>query len=253
VSVSRRAIVFGGVGLALASCRKTESPGSSPLVVFAAASLREVITALGGVFERNSGTKVTTVFEATSRLAKQIEEGARCDVFLSADEVWMDALATKGLVLPSSRRDVASTELVVVVPREGAASLASPQDLARVKRLAVAGENVPAGRYARAALASTGVMSSVSASLVSGDSVRVALEWVASGSADAGIVYATDARIEPKVRVAFTFAPGTHPKIRYPAAISKASEGRKEARAFFDLLLSADGKRVFAEAGFHEP
>ena len=242
----RRALLSATTALAL-SCRRE---ARAPLVVFAAASLREVTTAIAERWTARSGLPVRETFDATPRLARLVLAGAACDVFLSADEAWMDELAAHDAIAGETRRDVAANELVAIVPAASTAPLTSARDLTRQKRLALAGENVPAGRYARAALRSTGVWSEVEPHVVSGDSVRVALEWVARGEADAGIVYASDVRAEPRVKAAFTFAKETHPPIRYAAAVLRAAAHPREAASFLDAFGDEAGLRTLAEAGF---
>lgn len=220
------------------------------LTVYAAASLTEVMPALAAAWTARGHPPVRFVFDASSRLAKQIEAGAPADVFVAADAAWMDHLAGRGAVDAATRVTLATNTLVAVVPAGAPFVPAGPADLARpeVARLAVAGENVPAGRYARAALADR--WPTLAPRVVSGDSVRTVLAWVATGEASAGVVYATDARVEPRVRVAFTFPADRHPPVVYPAAVVAGAASPAAARAFLDWCRGDEARATWQAAGF---
>jgi molybdate transport system permease protein len=245
------------LGAALALClplpaRARQPSSSAPegeLLVLAAASLTDVLPHVADAWTARSGLPVRFSFAATSRLAPQAVQGAPADVFFSADRTWMDWLVERGGVDPSAVRDFLGNELVVVVP-VGRPAPAGPEGLASLARLALAGENVPAGRYAEEALRATGVWDTVSDRIVRGGSVRGALEWVARGEADAGIVYATDALAQSGVEVAFAFPAGSHRPIRYPAAVLTRSTHADVARAFLDFAAGPEAARIFREAGF---
>lgn len=226
---------------------------AAPLTVLAAASLTEVLQQLGASWQAKGNGAVRFSFDASSRLAKQVESGAPADAFFSADQEWMDWLDARGLV--ADRVTLAGNTLVTVVRNDAPTPPADAKGLAgpAIHRLAMAGENVPAGRYGRAALRSLGVWDAVKDRVVNGDSVRAALTWVATGEADAGVVYATDARVEPRVRVAFTFLASSHPPIAYPAAALRGSAHLADARAFVAFCASAEARAVFAAAGFTPP
>lgn len=218
------------------------------LTVFAAASLTDALPDVADAWVAGGGQPVSFTFDSSSKLAKQLASGQPADVFFSADAAWMDDVAGKGLIDPETRVDLLGNALVLVVPA-GAPDVG----LADVERLAMAGENVPAGRYGRAALRSQGAWDAVSPRVVSGDDVRTALGWVATGEADAGVVYATDARAEPRVRVASTFPAGSHPPIVYPAAVVTASDQREDAGHFLAFCASDAGMDLFRAAGFTAP
>lgn len=226
-------------------------PAEDPpeLVAFAAASLTDVLPALAADWQAESGHAVRLTFESSSKLAKQLESGQPADLFFSADGAWMDHLARQDLVV--DRRDLLTNQLVAVVPADAAFVPASASALgdARVERIAMAGEHVPAGRYGRAALDSLGVWSAVAPRVVSGDDVRTALAWVAAGEVDVGIVYTTDAASSPGVRVAFAFPPESHAPIVYPAAVMASSTHPEEAAAFLDFCRG-QGRARFEAAGF---
>jgi molybdate transport system substrate-binding protein len=222
------------------------------LHVLAAASLADALPEVAASFS-DGGTKVEMVFDATSRLAAQIEAGAPADVFISADAEWMDTLASKHLVLADTRHDLLGNRLVVVVPKDAAQSPKDVNGLRTTNRLALAGANVPAGKYARAALEHEGVLADVQAIIVEGESVRTALAWVAKGEADAAIVYATDARIEPAVDVAFELPADSHPPIVYPIAALAERDHEAAARRFVDHARSDESRAIFERAGFAPP
>ena len=222
------------------------------LVVLAPASLSDVLPKAASAWRAHGGLPVAFSFDATSRLARQIEQGAPADVFISADEAWMDRLAGEGKLSNETRRDLASTRLAVVVPAASRTKLSKPQDLAKagLKRLALADENVPAGRYARAALDHFGLWDAVAPSVVRGDNVRTVLRWVAKGDAEAGVVYETDARAERRVATAFLFPDASHEPIVYPAAALARADQPTQAQRFIDFLAGPKGRDIFKSAGF---
>lgn len=201
--------------LALAGC--DHRPTGDRATVFAASSLRELVTEVAGEWSRRSGVEVELRFEASSTLARQIGEGARADVYVSAAPEWVDA------VRPPERYDWLSNRLVLVVRTD-----APDVDLRHLESLALAGEHVPAGRYARAALERLGI--EMPARTIQGANVRDVLAKVGEGGAEAGIVYATDAAIDPATRIAFTFPPESHAPILYTVALlSERGRGPFEA------------------------
>ncbi len=214
-----------------------------PILTLAASSLTDILPSAADVWTSRSGTPVRFSFDATSRLAPQIEAGAPADVFVSADWAWIDWLRQRDLLLEGSVREIARNRLVLVVPAPGL------EELARLGTIAVGGENVPAGRYAREALLTAGVLDELAPRLVTGGSVRGVLEWVARGEVDGGIVYRTDALVEPDVRLAFVLPDTLHPAVRYGAAVLRTSPRAAEAGAFVDFLAEAAGG-VFDDAGF---
>lgn len=224
----------------------------SALLVLAAASLTDVLPRVAEVWERDGGVPIRFSFDATSRLAPQALQGAPADLFFSADEEWMDWVGERDGLLPDTRVDLLENALVVVVPAGGSFLPRGPAGLLdpAVRHLAVAGENVPAGRYAQAALESSGVWGAVRGRVVRAGNVRGALEWVALGEAQAGIVYRTDAQAEPRVRVAFAFPPESHPSIVYPAAVLRRAPLPQVARAFLAFCQSRTGGQIFRGEGF---
>ena len=227
---------------------------AAPLTVFAAASLTNALQAAGAIYQKETGAKVVFSFAASSVLAKQIDASRGADLYISADEKWMDFLQQRGRIVNASRADLLGNELVLIAPKTSKVSVAIGPHFALMKalgggRLAVADtDTVPAGRYARAALTSLGVWDEASAHLAAAENVRVALAYVARGEAPLGIVYRTDAMVEPTVKIVGTFPAGSHPPIVYPAALVKGAQ--PGAAAFLKFLSSAKARAVFEKAGF---
>ena len=226
-----------------------------PLTIFAAASLTNALEDVGRAYTRTSGQPVRFSFASSSVVARQLEGGARADLFFSADIDWMDYVAARNLIDKATRRNILRGRLALIAPRANNVRLAIGPDfplvtaLGRRGRLATGDPDyVPVGRYARAALLSLGVWNEVAARLVRADNVRVALTYVARGEAPLGIVYETDARIEPGVRVVGLFPPDSHPPIVYPAALTRrAGPG---ARAFYNFARGPTGDAIFRRYGF---
>jgi molybdate transport system substrate-binding protein len=235
------------------------APKAASLTVFAAASLTNALQDIGALWTARHHTKVVFSFASSSTLAQQIEHGAPAALFVSADEKWMDDLASHDGIVAASRLDLVGNSLVLVEP----AATLKPIVLAKGAHLdAVLGPNgrlavgdpahVPAGIYARQALEALGLWDSVKARLAPADSVRSALRLVELGEAPAGIVYATDVKVAPKLGVAGTFPAESHDPIRYPAALV-AHQATQEARAFLAFLRSPEAKDVFLHYGFTAP
>jgi molybdate transport system substrate-binding protein len=228
------------------------------VTVFAAASMSEVLEDIGRSYTQQTGTPLRFSFAASSALARQIESGAPAGVFVSADEDWMDYLATRGLIRKDSRVDVAGNALVLVAPADSRLQLKIAPHFALLQALGTRGriatgdpDSVPAGKYARAALKSLGVWDSVASRIVPAENVRSALNFVSLGEAPLGIVYATDAHGNNKVRVVDTFPADTHDPITYPAAVT--SRGDDQATAFVQFLRGSQAQAIFAKYGFTPP
>jgi molybdate transport system substrate-binding protein len=229
------------------------SMSAAELRVHAAASLSDALTEIGSVWESRGGPRLRFNFGGSSLLARQIEEGAPADVFVSADEAKMDALDRKGLIVRDSRRALLSNALVVIVPADSTLTLKSAADLAspRVTRLALAEPSTaPAGIYAKQWLERTGVWPKVSSKVVTTENVRGALLAVEGGNVDAGVVYATDAKIAKGVRVAYIVAGPDAPSISYPAAVLSESADPVAARRLVVFLGSSEAKEIFVRHGF---
>jgi molybdate transport system substrate-binding protein len=227
---------------------------SGTITVFAAASLTDALGAVGKAYEAKTGTHVVFSFAASSVLAKQIEASSGADMFVSADEDWMNDLDKKGLVAPGTRHDLLGNHLVLVAPAglKITIKIAPKFDLVGAlgsSRLAIADPaSVPAGKYGKAALTNLGVWDSVSGKLAIAENVRAALAYVARGETVLGIVYNTDAQIEPRVHVVGTFPDNSHAPIVYPVALVKG--GKPAAADFEKFLSSATATGIFKKAGF---
>ena len=221
------------------------------LTVFAAASLTNALQEIVA-----GRTDVRFSFAASSTLARQIEQGAAADLFLSADEAWMDYLVQRGLIAPETRIAPLSNALVLVAPAGQAkpVTLAPGLDLAALLgpggRL-VTGDpaHVPVGRYARQALEKLGLWAVAESRLARAENVRAALLLVERGEAPYGIVYSTDAAITRKVKVVATFPADSHPPISYPMAVVKSRDG-PAARALLAELSGPAAKAIYAKNGF---
>lgn len=232
--------------------------GADTVTVFAAASLKNALDEVAAAFTAATGTRVTASYAASSALARQIEAAAPADIFFPADAEWMDYLVERGLIDAASRVDLLGNRIVLIAPAASPVALAVGPGMALRPalgdgRLAMASTAaVPAGRYGKAALTNLGVWEEVADRLVEAENVRGALAFVAEGEAPLGIVYATDAAAEPKVKVVGAFPEETHPPIVYPAALLAGSENQAAAD-FLAFLQTAEAAALFARHGFTAP
>ena len=228
------------------------------LLVFAAASLNESLTEAGNAYAAQGHPAPSFSFAASSALARQIENGAPAGLFLSADEEWMDYLATRKLIAAGSRVALLGNTLVLIAPADRPLNvkLAPGLDLATALKggkLSMADpDNVPAGKYGKAALEKFGAWAAVAPAVIRGDNVRAALAFVERGEAAAGIVYGSDAALTAKVKVAGVFPADSHPAISYPGAVI-AGHDTAEARAFLAFLSTPAAKDIFKRYGFSVP
>ncbi len=240
-----------GVGLLVSA----PAAMAQDVLVLAAASTKNAVEKLAGQFKAKTGMTVTTSFAASSALAKQIENGAPADLFISADLDWMDYLQKKDLIKIDSRVNLLGNDLVVIAPKGSTVKpdLSAGGNLAGQigdGRLATGDpSNVPVGKYAKAALEKLGQWAAVEPKLARADNVRAALALVSRGEAPLGIVYGTDAAVDPGVTVVGTFPQDSYPAIVYPAAIIATSKNGY-ATAFLEYVKSAEGMAVFREFGF---
>ncbi len=222
--------------------------------VFAAASLTDSLKQVADLYHARTGKTVTLSFGASSTLARQIEQGAGADIFFSSDTDWMDYLGKGGHLAVDSRKDLLGNQLVLVAAPDARPlpRIAPGFDLAGALgdgRLAMADPaSVPAGKYGKASLTALRVWDSVSAKVVNAENVRVALEYVARGEAPYGIVYATDAKAAPQVKLAGIFPENSHPPIIYPVALTNTAA--PDAKAFLAFLSGSQARAVFKKAGF---
>ena len=231
----------------------TVSPAPA-LLVFAAASLSDALEQADHAFSTATRIPVRASYAASSVLAKQIEAGARADVFFSADRQWMDYLEQRALLRSGTRRDVLGNALVLIAPADGPVQLKIAPGFALVAalgggRLACADpDSVPAGLYARAALTQLGLWDAVAPRLARAENVRAALAYVARAETPLGIVYRTDAAAEKRVRVVDVFPEQTHPPIVYPAALTSVAQ--PQAAQYLAFLNGPSAREIFARYGF---
>jgi len=224
-------------------------------LILAAASTKDAMIEIAKTYAGKSRGVLKLSVGASGDLAKQIENGAPANIFISADTTWMDYLAGKNLILPDSRKDLLSNRLVLIAPAGSTMSIelkpGAPLAAALGEgKIAVCDpESVPAGRYAKAALIKLGIWDSIAPKVVGAKDVRAALALVGRGEAPAGIVYSTDARLSKKVKVVAVFPDDSHPRIVYPVGIV-AGHDTAEAKAFYDYLSSAEAGAVFEKFGF---
>jgi molybdate transport system substrate-binding protein len=214
--------------------------------------MKGALDEIGAAFKTKSGTGIVATYAATGALAKQIQAAAPADVFISADETWMDELAKTKLINDTTRVDIAGNTLVVIEAK-GANLAVKIDKLAEAlgkEKIALADvKSVPAGKYAKAALEKLGEWKAVEPSIVMQDNVRAALALVAKGEAKLGIVYGSDVKAEPKVEVVAVFAETTHAPIRYPAAVVAASTNA-DAEKFVAFLKGPEAQAIFKKDGF---
>ena len=225
------------------------------LTVFAAASMKNALDDIDAAYTAKTGVKVAVSYAASSTLAKQIEQGAPADVFISADTDWMDYAIGKRTINEPTRVNLLGNSLVLIAPKDSGIDnigIAAGFDLAKLagdSKIATGDvKSVPAGKYAKAALEKLGAWQAAEPKFAMAESVRAALTLVARGEAGLGIVYSTDARVEPGVKVVGTFPAGSHPSIIYPvAATMTAKPGTSDYLAF---LRSTAAKTILERYGF---
>lgn len=225
-------------------------------IVFAAASLKNALDDVAALYKEKTGKGVTLSYAGSSTLATQIEQGAPADIFFSADIDWMDSLEKRNLIDKDSRVTLLGNTIVLVAPTGSDATIEIGPDMPLAELLGSDGhlamanvDSVPAGLYGKAALEHLGVWQSVAGRVVQADNVRAALAFVASGEAPLGIVYATDALVEPAVKLVGVFPRDSHPPILYPVALTSSSKN-PDAGTFLDFLKSEAARPAFEKEGF---
>ncbi len=252
-SMLRRALRIAAIGASLLFAGNAVAQQ-----VFAAASMKDALDALSAAYTRETGKKPVLVYGASSTLARQIEKGAPADLFISADQDWMDYAQKHDLIDVGTRRNLLGNALVLIAPASttGTVDLSSGTDLDAklgTGRLAMGDPaHVPAGLYGKAALEKLGIWSKVQGKVAAADNVRAALLLVARGEAPYGIVYKTDANAEKRVRIAATFPVDSHAPIVYPVAVTKQAN-RSDADPFYRFLLTPTAQATFARFGFSRP
>jgi len=230
------------------------SARAETITVFAAASLKDSLDENAKAYEAKSGDRVVVSYAASSALAKQIEAGAPADIFISADLDWMDYLEQRRLIRTDTRRNLLRNRLALIAPADSKVSveIVPRFPLAKILgngRLAMANPDaVPAGKYGKASLEALGVWNDVQSKVAAAENVRAAMVLVSRGEAPLGIVYRTDAAVDPKVRVVGLFPENTHPPIIYPIAATAA--GKTSATAFLAWLNGSTARGIFQKYGF---
>lgn len=264
VASSRRATLVTMLlclGVVFSACERGASTPSKTtdarrqITVFAAASTADVMRTIAETHEKRTGVQVVFSFDSSSTLAKQIKAGGPAEVFISADQKWMDDVDAAGSLAKGSRIDLLANRLVLVAPKDRPfeARLAKDFDfdksLPDVRRIAIGDPaHVPAGRYAKQALEWLGWWQALEHRLIPASDVRAALRLVELGEADAGIVYSTDSRVSGKVRLIAEFPQESHEPVRYPAALTVRHT--PDAAAFLRSLRDVEATVVFETAGF---
>lgn len=253
------ALALAFVNLPLANAQDARpaetATATKPVVVFAAASLKNALDTIRKAWEAKTGNKLTLSFAASSVIAKQIESGAPVDLFISADLKWMDWLAERKLIDAATRNALLGNTLVLIAPKDSKVELKIEKGFALAAalgdgRLAMGDpKSVPAGTYGQAALTNLGVWDQVSSQVAGAENVRAALAYVARGEAPLGIVYGSDAKSEPQVKVVDTFPANSHPPIVYPVALT-ASSANAEAKKFLEFLSAPEAVKAFEAEGF---
>jgi molybdate transport system substrate-binding protein len=230
------------------------------VTIFAAASLTDALRALAQEWQARGNPAPRLSFAASSALARQIEQGAPADLFLSADEAWANYLQERHLLAAGTRSSPLGNALVLIAPANGAPPLALGRETNLLALLGPSGRlamgdpaHVPAGRYAQAALTWMGQWEAVAPRLARAENVRAALLLVERGEAPLGIVYATDAAASTRVRVLGSFPPGSHEAITYPFALTRRAEGKAQARALLAFLAGPEAAPTWQRFGFTRP
>ncbi|QND34194.1 molybdate ABC transporter substrate-binding protein [Sinorhizobium meliloti] len=243
------------LGVVLAGTAFAPAQAAEKVTVFAAASLKNALDAINGEWLKQTGKEAIVSYAASSALAKQIEQGAPADVFISADLAWMDYLADKKLIKADTRSNLLGNRIVLVSGKSDAPAVEIEPglDLAGLLgdgRLAMgAVDSVPAGKYGKAALEKLGLWPNVAGKVAGAESVRAALLLVSRGEAPYGIVYRTDAAADANVKVVGTFPEDSHPPIIYPVAIT-ADSMNADAAAYLEFVRSPEAAALFQAEGF---
>ncbi len=251
----RLAGYFVALSILLGSNHTPAIAQDKSLTVFAAASMKNALDDIGAAYTAKSGVRIVASYAASSALAKQIEQGAPADLFASADTDWMDYAIAKKTISEPTRVNLLGNSLVLIAPKDSKldkVAIGPGFDLAKLAgdgRIATGDvKAVPSGKYAKAALEKLGAWHAAEPKFAMAESVRAALALVARGEAPLGIVYSTDAKIEPGVRIVGTFPADSHPAIIYPVAATATA--KPEAAAYLTFLRSSAAKTIFEKYGF---
>jgi molybdate transport system substrate-binding protein len=234
---------------------KSAAADAKTITVFAAASMKNALDEANAAYTKKSGVKITASYASSSALAKQIEQAAPTDAFLSADIAWMDYVAKKDAIKASTRINLLGNKIVLIAPKDSKINnvvIEQGFDLAKLAgdgRIATGDvTSVPVGKYAKAALEKLGAWNAAQSKFAMAENVRAALALVSRGEAVLGIVYATDAKVDPGVKIVGNFPEGSHPPIIYPLAATK--DAKPETAAYLSFLRSSDARAIFEKYGF---
>jgi len=251
----RVAGLFAAVVILIASAVSPATAQDKTLTVFAAASMKNALDDIDAAFTVRTGVKVNASYAASSQLAKQIEQGAPADIFVSADTDWMDYATQKKTINEPTRVNLLGNSIVLIAPKDSKidnVTIGQGFDLAKLAgdgKIATGDvKAVPVGKYAQAALEKLGAWQAAAPKFAMAESVRAALALVARGEAVLGIVYATDAKVEPGVKIVGTFPADSHPPIIYPVAAT--STAKPDANGYLAFLKTSAAKAIFEKYGF---
>ena len=249
---------IAGIAVAFLGFAAAAMPASAQektITVFAAASMKNALDDIDAAYMARTGVKVTVSYAASSALAKQIEQGAPADVFISADTDWMDHAASKKNINEATRVNLLGNTIVLIAPKDSRienVNIGAGFDLAKLAgdgRIATGDvKSVPVGKYAKAALEKLGAWQAAEARFAMADSVRAALTLVARNEAALGIVYSTDAKVEPGVKIVGTVPADSHPAIIYPVAATTTAKA--ETTDYLAFLRSTAAKTILEKYGF---
>lgn len=244
-----------GNGNSSSSSTAASSTPSVSLSISAAASLTDVMKEVQTAYtKQHKNVSFTDSFGASGTLQQQIQNGADADVFFSAAESNMDTLEKAGLLADGTRKDVVGNRIEFIVPKD-AKTISSLNDLTsdQFKQIAIGNpDSVPAGKYAKQVLTQANLYTTLTPKLVQGTNVRAVLNYVETGNAEGGFVFATDAKSSTKVKEGFKISDSMQPKINYPAAVIKASKNQDAAKSFVDYLTTSSAQKIFEKYGFSE-
>ena len=251
----RFAGLFAAFLILVGSIHSPAQAQDKSLTVFAAASMKNVLDAVDTAYTAKTNVKISASYAASSALAKQLEQGAPADIFVSADTAWMDYSIKKDAINASTRVDLLGNTIVLIAPKDskiGDVTIGQGFDLAKLAgdgRITTGDvKAVPVGKYAKAALEKLGAWQAAEPKFAMAESVRAALALVARGEAALGIVYSTDAKVEPGVKIIGTFPADSHPPIIYPVAAT--THAKAEATDYLAFLRSPEAKTIFEKYGF---
>jgi molybdate transport system substrate-binding protein len=254
----RSAIMFRLAGLLVALSMLVPSPApaqANTLTVFAAASLKNALDDVDAAFTAKTGMRIVASYAASSVLAKQIEQGAPADIFVSADTDWMDYAIAKNTINPATRINLLGNSIVLIAPKDSRidnVTIGPSFDLAGLAgdgKIATGDvKAVPVGKYAKGALQKLGAWQAAQAKFAFAENVRAALLLVSRGEAVLGIVYSTDAKVDPGVKIIGAFPPDSHPAIIYPVAATGTA--KPDAADYLAFLRSSAARAIFEKYGF---